>query len=389
MTTILFFIEGMNFGGQQTFSFNVLKNLDRSKYKLIVAYIFEGELKDKFVQIADEVVQLGEPYDPFNAFKYKSRMLKMGISYRRLFQEKNVDVVISNGFVSYFTACFATAFLKTKHIRFIGGDLTKNEPFHFNNKRFHLLPLHRFTDLFIGYNYILGLLEKKGVSKDKLNNLFFRSGVDSDLFSVAVKDATVNQMLREINVPKGNLTFGWLGRIEKNMEIRYTLKLAIELKKQGFEDYNFVIIGDGNWKSELIKIAKENEVFDKLRFLGYISQKKLPVLLKMIDIMPLLDVDPHGGSILRESMAAGICVMTVDGKSGEQRNIIEHMKTGILVEKDDFVKNAAKIIMDLSDKPEIIESMAKEGQIFAQKYLDFNVISQGLEKAIDKLTRAH
>lgn len=388
MTTILFFIEGMNFGGQQTFSYNVLKNLDKEKYNIIVAYIFEGELKEKFQEISSEIIQVGSPYDPFNAFKDKGQILRLGLELRGLVKTKKVDTIISNGFVSYFTSCMASAFSRTKHIRFIGGDLSKNEGFHFNSYRFNVLPLHRFTDVFVGYNYILNLIREKGVSDKKLNNLFFRGGVDSKHFGREIEKGKVEKCLRDYNVPEGNLTIGWLGRIEKNMEIRYTLDLIIKLKEKGFDKFNFLIIGDGKWKPELIEIAKKHNVLENIKFLGYIKQENLPVILKAIDIMPLLDVDPHGGSILREAMAVGTCAMTVDGKSGEQRNIIEHMKSGILVDKDDFVEKAADIVIDLSKDPSKIEEMAKAGKIFAKDHLDFKVLSNGLESIVDGLKKA-
>tara|TARA_R110002072_G_scaffold177378_8_gene333293 strand:+ start:703 stop:1872 length:1170 start_codon:yes stop_codon:yes gene_type:complete len=387
MTTILFFIEGMNFGGQQTFSYNVLKNLDKEKYNIIVTYVFDGDLKGKFEEIASELIQIGSPYDPFNAFADKGKMLKMAIELRSIVKRKKADVLISNGFISYFTSCFATAFLSTKHIRFIGGDLSKNEGFHFNNNKFHLLPLHRFTDVFIGYNYILNLIRDKGVDSKKLNNLFFRGGVDFNHFGIEINENEIRELRKKNDIPDSNIAIGWLGRIEKNMEIRFTLDLIISLKKKGFDKFNFLIIGDGKWKPELIEIAKNNQVFENLRFLGYIKQENLPVVLKAIDIMPLLDVDPHGGSILREAMAAGTCAMTVDGKSGEQRNIIEHMKTGVLVDKDNFVDKAADLIIELSKEPSRIEEMAKAGQNFVKENLDFKVLSNGLESVVDSLTK--
>lgn len=387
MSTILFFIEGMNFGGQQTFSYNILKHLDKNKYKIIVAYVFDGDLKEKFEEISSEIIQIGKPYNPFNAFADKRKMFELGLELRSLVKKRKVDVLISNGFVSYFAACFATALLRTKHIRFIGGDLSKNEGFHFNSLKFHLLPLHRFTDVFIGYNYILNLFREKGVKEKKLNNLFFRGAVDSVHFGIEIDEKIVKERHEDFNVPEGNLTIGWLGRIEKNMEIRFTLDLIIKLKEKGFHKFNALIIGDGNWKFDFKEIAEKNGVLENIRLLGYIKQNDLPVILKGIDIMPLLDYDPHGGSILREAMAAGICVMTVDGKSGEQRNIIEHMKTGILIDKDNFVEKTADLIIDLSKQPSKIQEMALAGQIFAKENLDFRVLSTGLEGIFESLIK--
>lgn len=378
-TSVLFFIEGVNFGGQQTFSLNILKHLDSERFDLTTTYIFDGDLKEEYNKISSQLVRIGKPYDPFNAFANKLDFFKMAMQLRKLVKKEKIDVLISNGFMSYFASCIATAFRKTKHIRFIGGDLRKNEAFHFV-KRFHLLPLHRFTDKFVGYNAILNEIEAKGVSREKLNNLFFQGAVDTEHFSPKLDKAEVQQLRVNHNIPKDHIVIGWLGRIEKNMEIRFTLELVLTLKKKGFDQFVFLIIGDGNWRNEMHEKIAENDLEKHIRFLGFVNQQELPPLIQMVDIMPLLDTDPIGGSILREAMACGTMPLTVDGPSGEQRNIIENGSTGILVKPDDFVENAAKEIMNLASQQEVISNMGNQARAFAEAHMSFKTLSLGLEK---------
>ena len=57
----LYFIEGVNFGGQQSFHFNILKNLDKKKINLHVVYVNEKkEMFEEFKSISKSITKLGE-----------------------------------------------------------------------------------------------------------------------------------------------------------------------------------------------------------------------------------------------------------------------------------------------------------------------------------------
>ena len=57
----LYFIEGVNFGGQQSFHFNILKNLDKKKINLHIAYVNERkEMFEEFKSISKSINKLGE-----------------------------------------------------------------------------------------------------------------------------------------------------------------------------------------------------------------------------------------------------------------------------------------------------------------------------------------
>ena len=64
-----------------------------------------------------------------------------------------------------------------------------------------------------------------------------------------------------------------------------------------------------------------------------------------MDIVPLLESDPHGGSILREAMACGKLVLTVDGPSHAQTSFITHQTTGLLVDSATFLNDAFDAVL--------------------------------------------
>ena len=58
-----------------------------------------------------------------------------------------------------------------------------------------------------------------------------------------------------------------------------------------------------------------------------------------------MDIDPQGGSHIREAMSCERAVISVDGNSGVQRDLIQNNKTGFLVSPDNRISEAAEIII--------------------------------------------
>ena len=137
MHNTLFFIEGMNFGGQQTFMYNVLKHMQHEDVVLHTVFVFEGDMLANYRSISTNIQQIGQPYDPFDVFKNKRIIIKIIYDLVRYIKKHKIELIYSNGFCSFFCSSFASLITNIKHFRFIGGDLTKNEPFHFNNWKFN------------------------------------------------------------------------------------------------------------------------------------------------------------------------------------------------------------------------------------------------------------
>lgn len=382
MINTLFFIEGMNFGGQQTFMYNVFKQMQLDNHLLHTVYVFDGDMCDKYQSISVKTQQIGAPYDPFDLFKEKQVILKIILDLVKYIRQHNIKLIYSNGFCSFFASSFASLLTGVKHVRFIGGDLTKNEPFHFNNWKYNFFPPPWLTTRYYGHHSILNLLNEKGVSQEKLVPLFFPGGVDTDLFKPSLSIYEKQSIRSKLGISKDDFVIGWAGRIEKNVEIRQSLSLICELKKRCFNQMKFLIIGDGAWKDSLFRKAIKCGVFDKIIYRNFVPQVDLPQYIEVMDIVPLLDVDPIGGSKIREAMSCGTAVLSVDGKSGEQKNIIENGVNGTLVSPDNYIKNAAEVCIQLYSNRSKLKKQGLAGRKFAVENMSFVKIADRLKKEI-------
>ena len=159
MLNVLFFIERLTCGGQQTYMLNILKNT--KCFTIYTAYFVNGPMKKDFDKISKKSYQMGT-YS-LNLKYYIKRpyyFVKILMELRKIIKEDKINIIITNGFMSYFFGCLSKLIVKVKVVRYIGCDLLRSERFHFV-KRFNKFPLHKLTDLIFGYEDILKQHEKK------------------------------------------------------------------------------------------------------------------------------------------------------------------------------------------------------------------------------------
>jgi hypothetical protein len=102
-----------------------------------------------------------------------------------------------------------------------------------------------------------------------------------------------------------------------------------------------------------------------------------------MDVVPLLEPDPHGGSIVREAIAAGRVALSVDGPSAVQR---EFMKPGhsILVPSVGYLDHAVEAVIRLAHAPAERLALGTAAATYAASSMTFRRQAEAL---VDGLTR--
>ena len=75
------------------------------------------------------------------------------------------------------------------------------------------------------------------------------------------------------------------------------------------ENIKFVILGEGELKQKLIKLAKDLGVSDRVIFKGFVSHEKIPKYLKACDIFIRPSLSEGMGNSFIEAMACRIPVI--------------------------------------------------------------------------------
>lgn len=144
-------------------------------------------------------------------------------------------------------------------------------------------------------------------------------------------------------------TVGFLGRlvVRKNCE-------AIIRSLSELSDCNALIVGDGPTRGSLDALARELGVSERVSIVGQVDEGLKQEYLRAMDVfcMPSRDIngeDVEGfGIVFLEAAAAGVPV--VGGRSGGIPDVVQHERTGLLANPNDWRDVASCLRRMLQDR---------------------------------------
>lgn len=117
------------------------------------------------------------------------------------------------------------------------------------------------------------------------------------------------------------------------------------LVRDKFPDCGFILVGDGELRTQLEKLADELDLGDSFKVLGW--RRDMPEIMKTIDVLALTSLWEGLPRVFPEALAAGVPVVAtrVDGAD----EIIEEGSNGFLLEPGDIKGMADRVIWWLED----------------------------------------
>ena len=132
-----------------------------------------------------------------------------------------------------------------------------------------------------------------------------------------------------------------------------------------------VIIGDGPETDTLTRRAEELEVAARVKFLGFVKQDRIPMILQESRALVFPSLCDCGGAVVLEAMAAGRAVIATDW--GGPADYLDP-SCGILVKPESeeaFVVGLADSMERLVRNPVEAARMGKSGRIKVEKEFDW------------------
>jgi glycosyltransferase involved in cell wall biosynthesis len=222
--------------------------------------------------------------------------------------------------------------------------------------------------------------EKEKVEKylnTKLNSEIIPNAVDINLFN-----STNINFRSKYKISESTFLMIHYGRISKKKGIEYVIKVLPKLLKVR-KDILYIIVGgdDEDYKKEIVKIAKEKNVFSNILFTGLVTQSEGLSALRASDLFILTSLSENFGMSIVESMLCGTPTIISNN-------------VGI---SDEVVKNNAGIVVDLLNDEQLYESIFKiisdsnftnklihSGKLFAQNNYSIDVLSNKLSNLFSK-----
>ncbi|MBN1995699.1 MAG: glycosyltransferase [Anaerolineae bacterium] len=159
-----------------------------------------------------------------------------------------------------------------------------------------------------------------------------------------------------------------VGRLakEKNWE---TLLAAAGQVMQQRKNVRLVIIGQGEEKKNLKKMAQDLGIVDRVEFIGLIPFADVPRYLKAADLFCFASITETQGLVTMEAIAANLPVVAV-GATGT-RDVITHGREGLLT--DNHSQALAQAICQVIDNKDLYQQFKEATRKKAQS---FDIISQ-------------
>jgi glycosyltransferase involved in cell wall biosynthesis len=192
------------------------------------------------------------------------------------------------------------------------------------------------------------------------------NGIEIDRFSHPLNKETAQ---KKFDIAPTDFIFGNVGRLHEQKGHKYLLQAFAKVADRS----RLLIIGDGDLKDELIKLAEDLQISDRVLFLG--ARSDVHEFLSVIDVFVVPSLWEGQPIALLEALAISKpCIASaVDGIP----EIITNGVNGYLVKRKDVLE-LSQAMSEAIDNPDCLQKFAKAGvNTITEKFL-----AQNMAKAI-------
>jgi len=208
-----------------------------------------------------------------------------------------------------------------------------------------------------------------------------QNGANTDLF----KPADVIQVRDELNLRQDCSYICFVGILVQWQGIEYLIN-SIPFVLSECPQTQVIIVGDGQMKQELINLAQQIDVSDKVIFTGMVPYQKVPLYMNASDVCVAPKVGLRSGYSplkLCEYMACGKPVVASRASGLE---ILEDSQGGILVEPGNSFELATAITRLLQDK-ELRNQMGENARKYVVENQSWESVANRVAEVLSDATR--
>ena len=234
------------------------------------------------------------------------------------------------------------------------------------------------TDQFVMIsNYEKMLAVQRHVGKaDRMKVIF--NGVDTENIRKTAASSMISR--RDVGIPENAYVIGMVGRISPQKAPDVFVRMAAEVMKKIPKAW-FVIVGDGEQREEIVALAEQLGIADRLTITGWTEN---PIdYMKLFDQAVLLSRWEGFGLVLAEYMTLEkpIVATAVDAIP----DLITDYENGLLVEPDSHEK-AAAAICEIYENKELKYKLINNGKMRVNAFFDISRVANEHERLIVKIS---
>ncbi|MEX1139640.1 MAG: glycosyltransferase family 4 protein [Bacteroidota bacterium] len=189
------------------------------------------------------------------------------------------------------------------------------------------------------------------------------SGFDDGLLSL-VPNCVDQALYTPAGQPPQPNLIGYLGRLKKYKSVEDLLSaVAVVLKET--PDVRLVILGDGDARPSLERVADDLRITSHVDFLGYVPPAEKIRRLHSMSVVVNTSAKEGWGLTVIEANACGVPVIASDVPG--LRDSVIHEKTGLLYEYGNIEELAEKILLILRDN-NLRSRLSNEAVLWARQF---------------------
>lgn len=372
MKKILFLIDTLDGGGAEKVFYDIVRNLDRTKYEIDILLIENrGLYKDKLEKLGFNIEYLLKKRGNRIVDKIKKSIYIFFPKLIKKIYEKNYDVQI--GFLEGNTTVI-TANTKgnRKKIGWVHIDLEKTR-----NQKGIEQRINSFIE-----RRAYRKLDKIVCVADDTKKAFLRlypelkDKVEVIYNLIDIEEIQEKACEKEKKFNNQKISIISVGRLVKQKGYDVLLKAHYELLKEGL-DYNIYILGEGVERKELEKYIKEKQIEKNTFLLGF-KENPYPYI-KEADIFVSSSRNEGFSLVVAEALCLGKPIIAT--KCAGPVELLKNGKYGILVEnenKEELKREIKDLVLNKNKKEELSKLSRERSNIFSKE----KVIKQ-IEKLLE------
>ncbi len=330
---ILCFSHSSGIYGAERCFLTILKNYNRSQYELVVISREEGPLVSEFekLNIKNYMIDFpkwitGLPCVKYNYLKNLKEEWKAQKQLKAIIKQEKPDIIYTNTMVIFAGAVTAAKY-KIPHIWHIREILPNNPDF------FPVKSIDKTLKYVISHSDTI-------ISISNATSVQFQNS-HSDKIKI-VYDSVEFPETTHNNTPDNELRLLYMGSIIKRKGIDTLIHTLTEIKTNNPlpVPVSLTVVGEGRYRKNLEKLAKELNVSESISFVG--QKDNVFEYLKNSHILLVPSHEEPWGRVVAEALLSGLPV--IGAKAGGILESISDGKTGLLAEPGNIRQWTEKII---------------------------------------------
>jgi glycosyltransferase involved in cell wall biosynthesis len=201
-------------------------------------------------------------------------------------------------------------------------------------------------------NFLLNRAKKNGYNGP---SFLVPNGVDLKLFTEEFTDEAKNHLKNKLNKKDGDIFLVTTGRLTHKNAVDDIITALSKLP----EKISLVVIGKGEGGFALQRLSKKLNVESRVKFLGLLPYKDIPLYLSVCDIFIRPSRSEGFGNSFIEAMAAGLPVIATP--VGGIVDFLDDRKTGIFCSPDN-PKSIVEAVNFILNEKEMAEEMVRNAK---------------------------